>query len=231
MLETGNSRSVIERTVNSGDVPLLGMHPLEQGSTIQCQGGREAAREIHMISFDDEEYWCPICRPRADRRPASRTRDTSEPTFGFAPISAKDLHGLLGVARQDGKRQPINREGEAGIHGLYRTLYGALRVAPRVTKTGPFAPARRHAARTGLALNGVTDSTVLNVLPESVGCASVGRHQRLFLRPLLPTILIASVLPSITMLIRTAPDVFGNGCISPMQFFDELALLFSHLEL
>ena len=43
------SRSVIQRTVNSGDVPLLLMHPLQEPSDlIQCQGGRQAARQIHM---------------------------------------------------------------------------------------------------------------------------------------------------------------------------------------
>ena len=40
---------IIERTVDPRHMALLSMHPLEEGSDlIQCQGGRQAARQIHM---------------------------------------------------------------------------------------------------------------------------------------------------------------------------------------
>ena len=43
------SRPVIQGAINARDVSLLLMHPLEEGSDlIQCQGGRESARQIHM---------------------------------------------------------------------------------------------------------------------------------------------------------------------------------------
>ena len=45
----------------------------------------------------------------------------SESSFGPAPVSTEDFHSLLGIAGQDRKRQPINRESECRLHGTYRT--------------------------------------------------------------------------------------------------------------
>ena len=114
----------------------------------------------------------------------------SEAAFGLAPVSTKDLHRLLGIARQDRKRQPINGESEARIHGTYRTpVRSAVGSAPVLPRRGPFRSAPQPVGmRRGPALpaDGETDSTLLSVLPVPVGSVSVGPRQTPFLRPLSP---------------------------------------------
>ena len=138
------SCSVIQRTVNPRDVPLLGMDPLKQGADlIQCQGGRQAAREIHM------DFIRATRGIRAQFADPAQTVGShpgqgiaSEAAFGLTPVPAKHLHGLLGIAGQDRKGEPINREGEARIHGIYRTpVRSAVGSAPVLPRRGPFRSA------------------------------------------------------------------------------------------
>ena len=168
------SRSVIERTINSCDVPLLLMHPLEQGADlIQCQGGRQAARQIHM-DFIRAPRGIGAQFAHSAQAVGSHPgqRIPPEATLGLAPVSAQYPHGLLRIARQDRKRQPINREGEARIHGTYRTpVMSAVGSAPVLPRRGPFRSAPQPAGmRRGPASppDGVTDSTVFSVLPVSI---------------------------------------------------------------
>jgi hypothetical protein len=78
----------------------------------------------------------------------------------------------LGITGQDRKGQPINREGEARIHGIYRTpVRSAVGSAPVLPRRGPFRSAPQPIGmRRGPALppDGVTDSTVFSVLPVPV---------------------------------------------------------------
>jgi hypothetical protein len=86
------SGSVIQRTVNAGDVPLLLMHPLEQGSDlIQCQGGRQAARQIHMDFIRTTRgIGAQFADPAQTIYPHPRQGIASEAAFGPAPIATQD---------------------------------------------------------------------------------------------------------------------------------------------
>jgi hypothetical protein len=96
----------------------------------------------------------------------------------------------LRITGQDRKRQPINGEGEARIHGIYRTpVRSAVGSAPVLPRRGPFRSAPQPIGmRRGPALlvDGEADSTVFSVLLVLVGSVFVGRPQRPFL--LLPSL-------------------------------------------
>ena len=123
---------------------LLFMHPLKEPSDlIQCQGGRQAARQIHMDFIGTTRG---IRTQFAD--PAQTVGShpgqgiASEAAFRPTPVSTQYPHGLLRIAGQGRKRQPINREGECRIHGTYRTpVMSAVGSAPVLPRRGPFRSA------------------------------------------------------------------------------------------
>jgi hypothetical protein len=215
------------------------MHPLEQGADlIQCQGGREAARQIHMdfirttrgigAQFADPAQAVTLIQDKGyPRKPPLALLQSPPSTFMVS----------CGLLARTGKGEPINREGEARIHGIYRTpVRSAVGSAPVLPRRGPFRSAPQPIGmRRGPALppDGVTDSTLLQ-RPSCVGRTSFCRTTpKAFSPTSLATILIASVLPSMTMLIKTAPaHIFGHGrALLGAHFSMSFALLFGDFEL
>ena len=130
------------------------------------------------------EFADPLCSIGLD--PGQRI--ASEATFGPAPVSAKHFHSFLGIAGQDGKSQPINRESECRLHETYRTpVRNPVVRAPVLPRRGPFRSAPQPAGigrGPALPVSCEAESTLPNVLPVSVGPTSVGRRQKSSLRPL-----------------------------------------------
>ena len=68
------SGSVIQSAINARDMPLLSMHPLEQGADlIQCQGGRQPPDKSTWISFGRRGAFVPSFP--TPRSPSARIQD------------------------------------------------------------------------------------------------------------------------------------------------------------
>jgi hypothetical protein len=104
------SGSVIQGAVDPCDVSLLFMHPLKQGADlIQCQGGRQAARQIHMDFIRTTRgIGAQFADPAQTVCSHPGQGIASEAAFSLTPVPTQDTHGLLRIAGQDRKRQPID---------------------------------------------------------------------------------------------------------------------------
>lgn len=96
----------------------------------------------------------------------------SESSFGPAPVSTEDFHSLLGIAGQDRKRQPINRESECRLHGTYRTpVKNPVVRAPVLPRRGLFRSAPQPVGigrGPASPVDCEAESTLLSVLPVPV---------------------------------------------------------------
>ena len=82
--------SVIKRAIDARDVALLDMDPLEESADlIQCQGGREAARQVHMDFIGaPRRIGAQFAHPAQTVHPHPRQGIASEAAFGLTPIAA-----------------------------------------------------------------------------------------------------------------------------------------------